>query len=90
MVVVVDVVLRRGRLASGLVRLQRMARRVRALLLALLRLRWWRVSLAVMVLVNDARGTRVMQVLRRLLTLLVVNLGLHRGKTHISKTSTCE
>lgn len=79
MVVVAEVVLAVGSLGARLVCLrERVCRRVRALVL----LRW-RVSLGVMLLVNYTRGSRVLQVLgRRLTLLLVLRVMLHREKTH--------
>jgi hypothetical protein len=68
-VVIVEVVLIAGRLTTGLVTLrERMRRRVRALVLLL----WRRVRLRVMLLVNYTRGSRVLQMLGRRMTLLLV------------------
>lgn len=78
-IVVVEAVLVAGSLAAGLVCLRkRVLRRVRALVL----LRRW-VCLGLMLLVNDTRGSRVLQVLgRRRTLLLVLRMMLHREKTH--------
>jgi hypothetical protein len=80
MVVVVEVVLIVRRLSTGLVPLREgMRRRVRAWVLLL----WRLVSLSVMLLVNYTRGSRVLQVLgRRMTLLLVLWMMLHREKTH--------
>jgi hypothetical protein len=44
---------------------------------------WWLVRLSVMLLVNYTRGSRVLQVLgRRMTLLLVLWMMLHREKTH--------
>lgn len=81
MVVVVEVVLIARRLSTGLVPLRKgMRGRVRAWMLLLL---WWLVRLSVMLLVNYTRGSRVLQVLgRRMTLLLVLWMMLHREKTH--------
>lgn len=83
--VVRQVVLRAGGLRRLLV--DRVTRRVRArvlLLLLLLLLRLLRGSLAVMLLVNDARGPRVLLQMWRNRTLLLVMrvVLLHRGNNH--------
>lgn len=68
MVVVVEAVLRVCALVAGLVGLrERVVRMIRALML---RRRW--VSLCVVLLVDDTRRSRVVKVLRRLVTLLLV------------------
>lgn len=79
MVVVVETVLGVCALVAGLVGLrERVVRMIRALML---RRRW--VSLCVVLLVDDTRRSRVVKVLRRLVTLLlVVGMMLHREKTH--------
>lgn len=79
MVVVVEAVLGVCALVAGLVGLrERVVRMIRALML---RRRW--VSLGVMLLVDDTRRSRVVKVLGRLVTLLlVVGMMLHREKTH--------
>src|SRR6478735_8445231 len=80
MVVVVEVVLIARRLSTGLVPLGKgMRGRVRAWMLLL----WRLVRLSVMLLVNYTRGSRVLQVLgRRMTLLLVLWMMLHREKTH--------
>lgn len=81
--VVRQVVLRAGGLRRLLV--DRVTRRVRArVLLLLLLLRLLRGSLAVMLLVNDARGPRVLLQMWRNRTLLLVMrvVLLHRGNNH--------
>lgn len=79
--VVRQVVLRAGGLRRLLV--DRVTRRVRARVLLLL-LRLLRGSLAVMLLVNDARGPRVLLQMWRNRTLLLVMrvVLLHRGNNH--------
>lgn len=78
--VVRQVVLRAGGLRRLLV--DRVTRRVRARVLLLLRL--LRGSLAVMLLMNDARGPRVLLQMWRNRTLLLVMrvVLLHRGNNH--------
>lgn len=81
--VVRQVVLRAGGLRRLLV--DRVTRRVRArVLLLLLLLRLLRGRLAVMLLVNDARGPRVLLQMWRNRTLLLVMrvVLLHRGNNH--------
>lgn len=79
MIVVAQVVLRVRALVAGLVGLRK---RVVWMIRALVLVRRW-VSLRVMLLMHYTRRSRVVQVLRRLVTLLlVVGLMLHREKTH--------
>lgn len=80
MVVVVQGFGRAGRLAAGLVRLrERVLRRVCALVM----LRRLVLRVLLVMLVNDAGRARVLELLRRLMTLLlVVGLMLHMEKTH--------
>lgn len=77
-IVVVEVVLRARVLVPRLVALgKRVCRGVRALVLAGRRLR------LMVLLVHDTRGSRVMKMLgRRRTLLLVVGMMLHREKTH--------
>lgn len=85
MVVVVEAFLIAGRLGARLVCLrERVRRRISALvlLLLLLLLRWWWRCLGLMLLVNDARGSRVQMLGRRRTLLLVLRMVLHREKTH--------